>query len=245
MYFTCATMEPLPAKFTVDGTIYRNPSASFGRDQIILLSSVFLLGNLLYCLWDYIRVMNKRTGRRVIVLRGMPGSGKTQLFEEYMSNNPEESCWCVSNYDLFYDDDGNFSYDNTRQDESRARCMENFIEAMNKDYDTIFVNNVNSQLWEYESFITLAKMREYNVEVWTLPCDGEGQLAYFQSRNQYGVPLSYARKLFDRWEDDSREELLEVTDCRRRHIRYQMTEAELDEQMAEYWRSQGLISQTH
>ena len=214
--------------------------------MIILFSAGFLF------LYEFYRLIKRSTCRRVIILRGLPGSGKMTSVREYINNHTDEMIWCVSDYDLFTDNAGNFEWDNERADEARSHCFANFMEAINMDYDTIFVNNINSQLWEYDNYSTLARQRGYDVEIWTFPCSDMSQASYYQSRNNYGVPLSYVRKLFHLWEDDPNEELMPVYDTRstrnrsntrsNRHIRFpcdKRTEAEchkeLDEQLKQYW----------
>jgi hypothetical protein len=143
-------------------------------------------------------------------MRGVPGSGKLHNISEYMEANPTETVQCVSDYDYYYTDPEVFVYQHGKESEARAYCMKNFLEAIDDKPDTLFVYNTNAEQWEYENYITLAREHGYDVEIWTIPCNNIRELGYYQSRNQHGVPLSYARKIFERWEDDARETFLET-----------------------------------
>lgn len=228
-------MEPtLPAKFTIDGNTYRMAHTNYGRDQFIILGSLLLMVNLLYCLWEYMRLLHKHSNRRVIIMRGVPGSGKLHHINDYIKNNPEETVRCVSDYDFYYTDPDEFVYQHGREDEARAYCMTNFLNNLDEKPDTIFIYNTNAQRWEYENYITLARKHSYEVEIWTVPCNNIRELGYYQSRNQYGVPLSYARKIYERWEDDPCETFLETYHPPTYARKSVVSVEELDKQLSDY-----------
>lgn len=107
--------------------------------------------------------MNKNT---LILLRGLPGSGKT--FTADLLSNGE---YPVLSADMYFEDtDGNYNFDASKLKDAHKWCLdrcEMFMQSseyvIRDPYDKIFIANTFTQEWEMEAYFELAEKYGYNV----------------------------------------------------------------------------------
>lgn len=110
--------------------------------------------------------MNNNSNKTVIILRGVPSSGKSS-FAGYIENwmiNPVVVC-CADDY--FTDENGNYNFDHTKLGEAHDYCYSKYINAVN-DYDiqTVIVANTNTREQDVNKYRNYAV--ENNVRVFVL-----------------------------------------------------------------------------
>jgi len=101
----------------------------------------------------------------LIILRGLPGSGKTTL-----ANLLSENKWPVFSIDSYFTDpqtkEYNFQFDKNHL--AYKNCEEQTRQAMQNKTAKIFIDNVFSLDWEIEPYFKLASEFNYSVFVATV-----------------------------------------------------------------------------
>ncbi len=165
----------------------------------LLASSFIFFCRILKTLYHHFT--NKRT---LIIMRGLPGSGKTSLINHYISKNKlkQKNYSICSADDFFLEDDGKYKFNPRELPKAHSACLTDFIFSLQTNIQYIFLNNPNAQSWEYENYVYLAENKGYVVKVVEIECPGHNYIEYFNNRCKYPVPLSTCNLLHDRWEED-------------------------------------------
>jgi NEDD4-binding protein 2 len=100
----------------------------------------------------------------LIILRGLPGSGKSTFANYMFSNNIFEA----DKY--FYDEDGNYNFDATKLHAAHKWCqlqvehaMEDNLESNGQYCSEIVVSNTSTTEKELEPYLKLAQKYDYKV----------------------------------------------------------------------------------
>lgn len=101
----------------------------------------------------------------LIILRGLPGAGKTTLAKVLSENK-----WPVFSIDSYFTDpvtnDYNFEFDKNHL--AYKNCEEQTRLAMLNKTEKIFIDNVFSLGWEMEPYFKLAATNNYSVFITTV-----------------------------------------------------------------------------
>lgn len=122
---------------------------------------------------------------KLIIIRGVPGSGKTTLAQQIAPNHYHEAD------QYMVDTHGNYHFDPKRLGPAHAACKQAVLSDMEGNVDTIVVSNTFVRRWEFEPYIEMALDHGYDVEV--IVADGA-----FES--VHGVPASKVLDMQARWE---------------------------------------------
>jgi predicted kinase len=100
----------------------------------------------------------------LILLRGVPGSGKTTLGEIILdtpgSNNTNN---VLSADDFFMDENGNYNFDPTKLREAHNECQLKCAERMKLQLYKIVVANTFTQDWEMKPYFEMGERYKYRV----------------------------------------------------------------------------------
>ena len=99
----------------------------------------------------------------LILLRGIPGSGKTTLANVILqqpNNNPQE---ILSADDFFDDGNGGYNFDPTKLKEAHNYCQFRCSERMRQQKSRIVVANTFTQEWEMDEYFKMAERYDYRV----------------------------------------------------------------------------------
>ena len=97
----------------------------------------------------------------IIMLRGVPGSGKTTLAEAIATNHT----LLVAADDYMVDEDGNYLFNPNKLKECHSKCeqaVENGI--IIGRYSKIIVHNTSTQKWEMDAYFDLAEKYILSIE---------------------------------------------------------------------------------
>ncbi len=131
----------------------------------------------------------------LIILRGLPGSGKTEL-AKLLSENGKYPCLSID--DFFTDSlTGKYNFDFAQNHLAYKYCEERTEEEMGIKCLKIFLHNTFTLDWEIEPYFKLAAKYDYKVFVVTVE-------NWHGNKNQHGVSdeqlqkmaLKYKVKLF-------------------------------------------------
>lgn len=99
----------------------------------------------------------------LILLRGIPGSGKTTLGEVILrcvrGDNPD----VISADNFFVNEKGTYNFDATKLKEAHNDCLLKCAERMKNEFTRIVVANTFTEEWEMEKYFEIAERYKYRV----------------------------------------------------------------------------------
>lgn len=178
-------------------------------------SAALILSNpSLVPLVDKILEANATTHRpTVIILRGIPGSGKSSLGRDIQAVCKDRGVKCVvCSADLFFETPRGYEFDVKKLDRAHKSSQETF-RAATKDSRTrlIIVDNTNTQRWEYEPYETVAQRQGCAIEILEMHCPDAITSMHMGMRNSHGVPVPKVVSMHLRWEHDERAHVFSPT----------------------------------
>jgi len=139
--------------------------------------------------------------KRVIIMRGLPGSGKSTyrrlVAAVYEMCQGYKIVVCSAD-DYFLSDEG-YEFDPSKIGEAHNACKQNFLDALDRDYErpvVVFVDNTNTMAWEAAFYAEHALLKGWNVGIIHRKADVETCIG----RQTHGVPEAVVRDMADRWE---------------------------------------------
>jgi len=136
--------------------------------------------------------------RTVIILRGVPGSGKStfgrNLIEEAKKQQLNTKTVSADHFfNEFGEDGGEYRFDRSKLGTAHAKCFRNFIDGMQKGSDLIVVDNTNTSSIEIAPYRQGAHAYGYDVVIKTVMADPE--VAF--ERGLHGVPISAIKRMHE------------------------------------------------
>lgn len=125
--------------------------------------------------------------KKVIILRGLPGSGKSTLGKQLASEIQKagNSVEIVSADKFFYElGGGEYKFDPSKIGNAHSSCFRKFIEALQSGVNLIVVDNTNTSGIEISPYKLAADAFDYEVEIRQVESDPEESF----KRNLHGVP---------------------------------------------------------
>ena len=95
--------------------------------------------------------------KQLILLRGLPGSGKStaaKLFDKALHFEADM---------YFLDADGNYQFDASKIKNAHNWCRDSVMDAMKEGHPIVVVSNTFTQEWEMEVYYLLAEELGYRV----------------------------------------------------------------------------------
>lgn len=117
----------------------------------------------------------------LILVRGVPGSGKTTLANECAATYRDAgiSSVVVSADDWMIDGEGKYAYDHMQLPYCHTMCQREVCRQMTEGTSVIFVANTFVRKWEAEVYLQLARLWGYTVTVYRMTGEYD---------NVHGVP---------------------------------------------------------
>lgn len=122
---------------------------------------------------------------QVIILRGIPGCGKST----YAKNMFPEAV--VVSADNFFLKEGVYHFNGSDLPKAHQACWLAFYEAVQRKEPLIVVDNTNTAVADIASYVLPAEANGYTVKILTLVCES----AIAASRNIHGVPLGSVERI--------------------------------------------------
>lgn len=130
----------------------------------------------------------------LILLRGLPGSGKSTLGEIIMYYpGSSNSNYVLSADDFFIDGNGEYNFDPNNLKEAHNNCLLRCAEMMKNELAKIVVANTFTQEWEMEKYFEIAE--RYNYRVHTLIVENR-----HGGENVHNVPSNKLQQMKDRFQ---------------------------------------------
>ncbi len=99
----------------------------------------------------------------LILLRGIPGSGKTTLGKTILRCVSTDDPDVISADDYFMDSNGNYNFDSLKIKEAHNDCQQRCANKMKNEFSKIVVANTFTQEWEMEKYYEMAERYNYRV----------------------------------------------------------------------------------
>lgn len=139
------------------------------------------------------KVMEKDYVGDLLLLRGLPGSGKSTLGEIILKTLSSDTPDVISADDFFVDSNGNYNFDVTKLKEAHNSSLLRCAEKMKNGVVKIVVANTFTQDWEMKNYFDIAE--RYNYRVHTLIVENR-----HGNKNIHGVPDEKLGIMKDRFE---------------------------------------------
>lgn len=138
--------------------------------------------------------------KKLFILRGVPGCGKSELAEwikSTVSLEPDGEGNFRNNMvhleaDMYFMKDGEYKFDGKKLHEAHKWCKDWFVNAIEKGKD-IVLSNTSTQLWEFEEYKKIAEEMDYMVFCLIVENRHGG-------KNTHGVPEDKIQKMADRFQ---------------------------------------------
>lgn len=122
---------------------------------------------------------------KVVILRGLPGSGKSTWAEK-------QPLAFICSADKFFEDESGYHFDPSKLKDAHAWCFKRFKEAIAVRMSLIIVDNTNTTTWEYARYADLA--------IDQIDCELEIRSFFGGYASIHDVPAKTIKRMLDRWE---------------------------------------------
>ena len=144
---------------------------------------------------------NVYQGRELVVMmRGLPGSGKSYYAKQLIASLPEYVNSCiVSADDYFVDAAGNYQWNGSKIHDAHHTCFDMFLRALWDRIDVIVVDNTNIRLDEMQPYVMVTSIADYDLQVHQF-VPSESMLETIIERCVHNVPADKVKRRFRQWQ---------------------------------------------
>lgn len=139
---------------------------------------------------------------KIIIIRGLPGSGKSTYANGYFRD------YFILSTDDFFIVNNEYIFEPWKIGEAHNWNMCRAIKIMNAG-ENIIIDNTNSQKWEYNVYVEMAKSFNYTIVVVDL-YDNDYTDQELYKRCKHGVPLEVISKMRKRYERQKKNNCLSM-----------------------------------
>ncbi|KAJ0403490.1 hypothetical protein ATCC90586_007034 [Pythium insidiosum] len=158
---------------------------------------------------EMLEAFEKTGSSQVVILRGVPGSGKSSLGREIATiahDRGAETVVCSA--DLHFETPRGYVFDPKELTRAHERAQASFADAISgigkRRAKIVVVDNTNTQRWEYETYENAARQANCGVHILEMRCPDVPTCLRMAQRNSHGVPAVKVIAMFQRWEHDDR-----------------------------------------
>ena len=135
------------------------------------------------------------TTKIALILRGVPGSGKSTFVEAIRSIPGNTSIHAID--DLHTDSKGNFLWDEENAKRLYTLNFANFVKSCASGVNTVVCDAINVATMDFQKYIDIAEQYKYCVYV---VCPNPPTPAQSTKRNKHHTSSSQAKDMYARWE---------------------------------------------
>ncbi|NWX20611.1 N4BP2 protein, partial [Aegotheles bennettii] len=136
-------------------------------------------------------------GQVLVLLRGVPGSGKSYLARTLLEDNPDG---IILSTDDYFCKDGQYHYDPDCLGEAHDWNRKRAKEAFEMRISPIIIDNTNIQAWEMKPYVALAQQFKYKVMFREPDTWWKFKPKELERRNIHGVSKEKIKRMLERYE---------------------------------------------
>ena len=140
----------------------------------------------------------------VVIVRGLPGSGKSHLCTDCQENLSDPSETAIISADDFFTEGSNYQFNPVTAFKAHQQCITKFLVALKEGKRLVLLDNTNSQQWEYTIYCYLCEVLDIQCHILEIPCPSPSMGERFRNRNQHNVSAPVFTRMLQRWEVDNR-----------------------------------------
>ena len=141
--------------------------------------------------------------KHVIIMRGLPGSGKTYLVQQLKETSGDLSFSVCSADQYFRHADSGYKYSDNEIASAHSLCQDKFIDCIEQKDNIIVVDNTHLQKWEYQIYQRIALLCGYTSHVIAINCDNETLRNEFCKRCEHNIKPNVHKEMFKRYQSDN------------------------------------------
>ncbi|XP_039376899.1 uncharacterized protein LOC120396072 isoform X1 [Mauremys reevesii] len=138
-----------------------------------------------------------RSQKLLLILRGLPGSGKTTLSHILLGQNRDGVVFSTDDY--FRQQDG-YTYNVAQLGDAHDWNQKRAKQAMDQGRSPIIIDNTNTQAWEMKPYVEMALGKGYRVEFHEPDTWWKFDPEELEKRNKHGVPREKIAQMLERYE---------------------------------------------
>lgn len=96
--------------------------------------------------------------KSLILLRGIPGCGKSTFAELIARNN-----YPIYSADMYFEKEGEYLFDISKIKDAHNWCIESVEKEMKNEVPIVVVANTFTQSWEMDAYVKLSETYNYNL----------------------------------------------------------------------------------
>lgn len=131
--------------------------------------------------------------RTVIIMRGIPGSGKSTRARELVGDTG-----VIHSTDEYFMKDGTYLFDATRIGLYHRLNFEAFVRSLEAGTSPVIVDNTNIRRRDFKRYVKAAGEAGYDVVEEVIPMPS---IDVAVERNTHGIPREAIQRMIDRWQD--------------------------------------------
>lgn len=133
---------------------------------------------------------------KVLILRGVSGSGKSTVAREHAAEQillGGKAVICSA--DDYFIRLGSYKFDPRLLPEAHAWCRGKAIGALEAEVDLVIIDNTNLCKWEYEPYEKMASDYGAECQILVVGQFDEKAIELYASRNLHGVPVEKIKQM--------------------------------------------------
>ena len=131
--------------------------------------------------------------KQVVIMRGLPGSGKSTIAET-LAKSTEFSYVCSADK-FFIDHDGKYIFDRSQIGQAHKYCRTWFDAFIKSGTDLIIVDNTNVKRKDFAYYIDQAQKYKYAVTEVLVGGWSDNDITTYHRRCTHGVPLETIQRM--------------------------------------------------
>lgn len=141
-------------------------------------------------------------GLRVcIILRGLPGSGKSSLAKQILEDTVKgDAKNHIISADNFFIRGEKYVYDPAKISEAHQYANTTFCQFASEGKSPLIVDNTHRQYWEMYHYLSVAIQYDYHIELMEPATPWKFNASKLSQKNTHGVPLNKIEKMRDDYE---------------------------------------------
>jgi len=143
-----------------------------------------------------------------VILRGVPGSGKSTLVDAFRSLPRAVAIHAVD--DLHTDHHGNFLWDEENSERLYTLNFANFVTSCASGISTVICDAINVHVQDFQKYVDIADQYGYCVYV---ICPNPPTALQSTNRNKHHTSSVQARDMYSRWEHWPTDRKLKELSC--------------------------------